>query len=240
MLSKNEIKLITRLQQKKYRLRTGFFIVEGVKNVNECINAGMTIQNIYATDNYKAPEGSTPVQRLSDSDLHKISALTTPNEVLAIVEIPERQPIEDNGLIVALDGVRDPGNLGTIIRLCDWFGVKSLVCSQDSVDCYNPKVVQATMGSIARVDIYYSDLEHFLSQTTLPLFFTTIQGDNLYKVPKPENAVIVMGSESHGIRQPLLNIRHQAITIPRRGDSTIESLNVATAAAITINEFCKF
>lgn len=240
MLSKNEIKFITSLQQKKYRMRSGFFPVEGVKVVNDCIQSSLKVQNIYATNNYKPPIDDLPIQRISEVALNKISTLKTPNEVLAIVEIPENKPIKENGIIIALDGVRDPGNLGTIIRLCDWFGVDTLICSHDTVDCYNPKVVQATMGSIVRVNILYLVLDDFFKTTNLPLYFMTLEGHNVYDIKPYKDAVIVLGSESHGIRATLHNIKHKAITIPcQNNHSSIDSLNVSIATAIVLSEFCK-
>lgn len=240
MLSKNEIKLITSLQQKKYRMRSGFFLAEGVKVVNECINSSLNIQNIYALDSYQLPKDNLPIQYITEQELKKISTLKTPNEVIAVVEIPEEQKINNKGVVMALDGVRDPGNLGTIIRLCDWFGVETLICSNDTVDCYNPKVIQATMGSIARVKIHYLELADFLKQSKMPVYYTTLNGDDIYKTELPKEAIIVMGSESHGIKEELLAIKHNSLTIPQKGEqSNIESLNVATAAAIVLNEFCR-
>lgn len=240
MLSKNEIKLITSLQQKKYRIRSGFFLAEGVKVVNECIQSSYNLQNIYALDSYQPPIENLPIQYITEKELKKISTLATPNEVIAIVEIPEDLPLVNKGVIMALDGVRDPGNLGTIIRLCDWFGIETLVCSKDTVDCYNPKVIQATMGSIVRVNIHYLELVDYLKNSKLPIYYTVLNGENIYQINLPKEAVIVMGSESHGIKKELLELKHHALTIPQKGQkSTIDSLNVATAAAIVINEFCK-
>ena len=137
---------------------------------------------------------------ISDDELKKISFLTTPNQALAIFEIPETQTvIQDNNLIVALDDVRDPGNLGTIIRLCDWFGIQDLVCSESTVDCYNSKVIQATMGSITRVNVSYVNLESFLKESNMEVFGAFMEGDNVYKTTLPNHGILVLGNEANGI-----------------------------------------
>jgi len=170
--------------------------------------------------------------------LKKISALTTPNTCLATFKIPAAVTFEEKGLIVALDDVRDPGNLGTIIRLCDWFGIKTLFCSEESVDVYNPKVVQATMGSISRVNVVYGNLEKLLSETKLPVYGTFMDGKNIYKETLPNEGIIVMGNEANGISKAVESLVSQRIAIPRFGDlQATESLNVATATAIILSEF---
>ena len=164
--------------------------------------------------------------------------MTTPNTCLAIFKIPKAVAYEQNGLILALDDVRDPGNLGTIIRLCDWFGIKTLFCSEESVDVYNPKVVQATMGSISRVNVVYGNLEQFLTAAKLPIFGTFMDGSIIYKEKLPTEGIIVMGNEANGISKPIENLVSKRITIPRFGDlQATESLNVATATAIILSEF---
>ena len=161
MVSKNQIKLITSLQQKKYRQIHQLFIAEGVKVIQELLNANFELNHLYETT--ALFENLPPDKKtlISESDLKKISCLSTPNNCLALFQIPSQQRSIENGLIVVLDDIRDPGNLGTIIRLCDWFGIEQLVCSEQTVDVYNPKVVQATMGSISRVNIFYLDLEKY-------------------------------------------------------------------------------
>lgn len=180
MLSKSQIKLITGLHQKKYRNKHGGFIAEGIKLVRELLNASYQLDQLYCTaavaDDFKA-FGPMVIE---ERDLKKISALKTPNNVLAVFKIPKHDEIRTNGLILALDKVRDPGNLGTIIRLCDWFGVAQLVCSEDTVDCYNPKVVQATMGSLARVPIAYTDLIAYLQQAECHVFGAFMDGKPVY------------------------------------------------------------
>lgn len=175
---------------------------------------------------------------ITESELKKISFLTTPNTALAVFEIPKPKKIQENSLIVALDAVRDPGNLGTIIRLCDWFGISDLVCSTETVDCFNPKVVQATMGSITRVNISYLDLNQFLSDTKLPVFGAFMEGANVYETTLINKGVLVMGNEANGISKTIEALINNKISIPRFGNiQATESLNVATATAILLSEF---
>ena len=158
--------------------------------------------------------------------------------MVAIFKMPKPKPIKEEKLILALDAVNDPGNLGTIIRLCDWFGIQELVCSQQTVDCYNTKVVQATMGSLTRVNINYVDLPEFLLQTQLAVFGTYMDGDNIYNSALPESGVLVMGNEANGISDTVSKIVTSRLAIPRFGDlKSTESLNVATATAILLSEF---
>lgn len=236
MLSKSQIKLITSLKQKKYRQQHGFFVVEGVKTIKELLQSHLVLHALYTTEPFNIDAKNEVL--ISETDLKRISFLTTPNTALAIFEIPQPQPIEKKGLIVALDAVRDPGNLGTIIRLCDWFGVKDLVCSNETVDCFNPKVVQATMGSITRVAINYIDLADFLKSTNLPIFGAFMEGENVYTKRLPENGILVMGNEANGISKEVEAMITDKIAIPRFGDlQATESLNVSTATAILLSEF---
>ena len=157
---------------------------------------------------------------------------------MAVFKIPKAKEMVEKGLIVALDDVRDPGNLGTIIRLCDWFGIETLFCSEESVDIYNPKVVQATMGSISRVNVVYGNLETFLSQTKLPVFGTFMDGKNIYQEELPKEGIIIMGNEANGISTSVEKLVSERIAIPRFGNLQVtESLNVATATAIILSEF---
>ncbi|MFI0428239.1 TrmH family RNA methyltransferase [Mariniflexile sp. HMF6888] len=236
MLSKNQIKLITSLRQKKYRQQHGFFVVEGVKTIKELLQSHLVLHALYTTEPFNIDAKNEVL--ISETDLKRISFLTTPNTALAIFEIPQPKTIEKKGLIVALDAVRDPGNLGTIIRLCDWFGVKNLVCSKETVDCFNPKVIQATMGSITRVAINYIDLVDFLKSTNLPVFGAFMEGENVYTKQLPENGILVMGNEANGVSKEVEAIITNKIAIPRFGDlQATESLNVATATAILLSEF---
>jgi RNA methyltransferase, TrmH family len=236
LISNNEIKLITSLQQKKYRIKHGLFVAEGEKLIRDLIGSGMKMHSFFATQ-VVAEFKVSPIL-ISQNDLRKISSLKNSNGWLAVFEIPQSAAVEQHDLILALDAVRDPGNLGTIIRLCDWFGISYLICSEDTVDCFNPKVVQATMGSIARVGIQYLSLESFLKESSLPIYGAVLNGANLYDLPLPDAAILVMGSEAHGISENISNYITHKITIPQFGTGgKAESLNVATATAILLSEF---
>lgn len=234
MISKNQIKSITRLKQKKYRQQEGLFIAEGVKVIREFLDSSFSLVDLFTTEIFNVDNETL----ITAVELKKISCLTTPNTALAIFKIPISKAEIGNELIVALDAVRDPGNLGTIIRLCDWFGVKNLVCSSETVDCYNPKVVQATMGSLKRVNITYTDLDLFLKETTLPVFGAFMDGQNVYQSNLPKAGVLILGNEANGISKTIEASVTDKISIPRFGDlQATESLNVATAGAILLSEF---
>ncbi|PQV51156.1 TrmH family RNA methyltransferase [Jejuia pallidilutea] len=236
MLSKNQIKFINRLGQKKFRFKDGCFVVEGIKTINELLQSHFELYQLYTTESFNIDAKTENL--ISDSDLKRISFLKTPNTALAVFKIPKPKPIGFENLILALDDVRDPGNLGTIIRLCDWFGVKDLVCSKQTVDCYNPKVLQATMGSISRVNINYVDLDLFLEQSQLPVFGAFMNGENVYKTVLPKKGILVMGNEANGISKTIAERVTARVAIPRFGDlQATESLNVATATAVLLSEF---
>jgi len=238
MVSKNQIKLITSLQQKKFRQAHELFFAEGAKVIAELIDSDFELSHLYETADVFPDVLSSVKTRISESELKKISALSTPNNCLAVFRISKPEPIFENGLIVALDHIRDPGNLGTILRLCDWFGVTQLLCSKETVDLYNPKVVQATMGSITRVKVHYIDLVAFLEKTKLPVFGTFMDGKNIYSEKLPQEGIIVMGNEANGISNAIEKIVGNRIAIPRFGTiQQTESLNVATATAIVLSEF---
>jgi TrmH family RNA methyltransferase len=238
MVSKNQIKLITSLQQKKYRFSNQLFFAEGIKVIQELVESNFELDHLYTTQNDFEKVSNDQKTIITESDLKKISALATPNTCLAVFKIPAEKKIIESGLIIALDSIRDPGNLGTILRLCDWFGINQLVCSKETVDIYNPKVVQATMGSIARVNVNYIDLENFVSQTKLPVFGTFMDGSNIYKTELPQEGIIIMGNEANGISTELEKLAKNRLTIPRFGTlQKTESLNVATATAIILSEF---
>ena len=236
-LSKNQLKTITSLNQKKYRSAHQLFVAEGTKIVDEFLNSNFELAQLFCVDNaiYKNLE---KVTEISEIELKKISTLVTPNNVLALFKIPATLPSLKSGLIVALDEINDPGNLGAIIRLCDWFGVDQLICSTNTVNCYNQKVVQSSMGSLARVSIIYTDLETYIQNSPLPKYAAVMDGENVYKTKLPEEAVLVMGNEANGIRESILKLISKTISIPRFGAlKQTESLNAATAAAILLSEF---
>ena len=239
MLTKNQIKLIKSLSQKKFRNQHQMFVVEGIKGVQELIDSKFELLNLYTTSNdFDIDEKKLNI--ISDSDLKKISNLTTPNTALALFKIPSTEAIDHSKLIVALDDVRDPGNLGTIIRLCDWFGIEHLVCSESTVDCYNPKVVQATMGSLTRVSIHYLTLEKFLETSSVPKFGAFMDGASVYNHILPTNGILILGNEANGISGSIEVLIDKKISIPKFGEiQKTESLNVATATAILLSEFCR-
>jgi TrmH family RNA methyltransferase len=238
MVSKNQIKLITSLQQKKFRQIHQLFIAEGVKVIQELLQSNFVLEHLYVTQNIFETISSDKKTQISDQDLKRISCLSTPNNCLALFQIPEQKPRNDKGLIVALDDIRDPGNLGTIVRLCDWYGIDQMVCSEQTVDVYNPKVVQATMGSISRVSVAYLDLEKYLKRTSTPVFGTFMDGKNVYKENLPQEGILVLGNEANGISEKIEKLVSDRLAIPRFGDlQQTESLNVATATAIFLSEF---
>ncbi|MFI2743277.1 TrmH family RNA methyltransferase [Zhouia sp. PK063] len=238
MVSKSELKLITSLQQKKYRNKYQLFVVEGIKGVQEILNSSFTLHKLFCTENHLFDVKPEHFQLISEKDLQKMSSLSSPNKVLAVFKIPHEKNINLNGLTIALDDVRDPGNLGTIIRLCDWFGIENLICSDATVDCYNPKVVQATMGSLTRVNIMYTHLVSFLQKQNTSIFIADMNGENVYHTALPQEAILVMGNEANGISDEIFKCATHKISIPRFGEvQQTESLNVATATAILVSEF---
>ena len=236
MVSNSQTKTITSLGQKKYRDKLKLFVAEGPKVIQEFRQMGLVCKWFFSID--PSTISSKYHFLVSEAELRKLSFLRTPNTALAVFEIPEGKAYQDSGLVVVLDSVRDPGNLGTIIRLCDWFGVRQLVCSEDTVDCYNPKVVQASMGSLARVQVHYRDLIQFLDATKLPVYGGFMEGKNAYSEALPTDAILVMGNESNGISEEIAQKTSLKLTIPRFGDGQkTESLNGATATAILLSEF---
>ncbi len=236
MISNSQSRLITSLGQKKYRQRAGLFVAEGPKVIQELLGEGLRMKWLFTSQPSQVSSGSHFL--ISEAELKKISFLKTANSSLAVFEIPDTVSYTDSGLVVVLDALRDPGNLGTIIRLCDWFGVRQLICSEDTADCYNPKVVQASMGSLARVEIQYLRLSDFLDSTKLPIYGGFMDGKSIYSEPFPENAILVLGNEANGISEEIAERITIRVSIPRFGATQkTESLNVATATAILLNEF---
>jgi TrmH family RNA methyltransferase len=243
LVSKSQLKLITSLQQKKYRDKTGLFVAEGPKVIAEFIKEGVALDTFFTieSEDRVASLGSdilNKYQQVSSIELQKMSFLKTANTSLAVFNIPKTKGEGGNGLIVALDAVRDPGNLGTIIRLCDWFDVSQLICSEDTTDCFNPKVVQATMGSLARIDIRYVNLSEYVKNSSLPVYGGVMDGSSVYQSTLPTEAIIVLGNEANGISEEIQKQINHPITIPQFGlKKDTESLNVATAAAVLLSEF---
>ena len=238
MVSKNQIKLITSLQHKKYRAEHRLFIAEGVKVIQELLASNFVLEHLFETEAIFEQVSISQKTAIKEPDMKRISALSSPSSCLAIFKIPQATEIDTKGLTVALDDIRDPGNLGTIIRLCDWFGVTQLLCSQETVDVYNPKVIQATMGSITRVKVNYVYLNDYVLQSPLPVFGTFMDGKNLYREVLPKEAILILGNEANGISAELEKSIKNRIAIPRFGNiQKTESLNVATATAIFLSEF---
>jgi TrmH family RNA methyltransferase len=236
-MTKAEIKQLKQLQQKKYRKQQQAFVVEGWKSIREFINSGFEFFKIYAvTPDETLPE-TLPVEFITDKQLQQISFLQHPKDALAIFKMKPDNDMIQEGLILALDDLQDPGNLGTIIRTADWFGFRQIICSMDTVDCYNPKVVQATMGSLANVKIIYTDLQRFLKDTKLPIFGTFLEGKNIYKINLPNQAIVVIGNEGNGIKPQTSSLIQHKITIPKHPEALAESLNASVAAAVVMNEF---
>jgi TrmH family RNA methyltransferase len=240
MLVKQKVKYIHTLGQKKFRQQDKVFIAEGPKLLKEILETQPAMINeIFAlkewVDENKKIPGTVSVTEISQAELEKISQLTTPNKVLAVVKQfePAKKIMAKGKITLALDGIQDPGNLGTIIRIADWFGVEQIVCSKDSADIYNPKVVQATMGSIARVNFFYTDLEEWLSkQKDLRIYATMLEGQDITGMKKINEGIIVFGNESKGISDEILQLANVRITIPKKGKA--ESLNAAVAAGIVL------
>jgi len=237
-ISKNQIKLITSLSQKKYRQKHKLFIAEGVKVVGEFLASSFELETLFCLDGLESEVSDQKIVRISENDLKKISSLKTPNKMLGLFRIPTQKPQKNSNLIMALDAVNDPGNLGTIIRLCDWFGVDQIICSNDTVDSFNQKVVQASMGSLTRVSIHYLDLANYLTNTNLPAFIADMNGVNVYNTQLPKEGILVMGNEANGVCEEIKQLVTTKIAIPRFGAiQETESLNVATASAILLSEF---
>ena len=240
MLSKNQVKLIQKLQQKKYRNELNLFIVEGKKSIVEFLQAGYRLELLIATEVFATVLNGQPITLVSKEELRKVSSLKNPDEGLAIFHQRQHKGILQEGVILALDNVQDPGNLGTLIRLCDWFGIETLICNSQTVDCYNPKVVQASMGSLTRVAVHYVDLAGFLATCALPLYAMDLDGENLYTTEFPEDCVLILGNEANGISPEVRALADGIITIPRFGKlQQTESLNVAMAGAIVVSQVRK-
>lgn len=239
MLSKNEVKYIQTLGHKKQRDLEKVFIAEGPKLITELLDSDFTVQKIFATAQWITinPGVSAPVYEILEHELERISGLKTPNQVLAIVtQITQKEPpLLTNNITLYLDGIQDPGNMGTIIRTCDWFGLTQIVCSKDCVEIYNPKVVQATMGSIARVNFWEMNIEELLAGKDLPVYGAMLQGESVFAMKGVKEGVLIMGNEGSGIRNEIQSYINHPVTIPKIGGA--ESLNVAMATGIILGCF---
>jgi len=243
MLSKRKLKFFKSLQIKKYRQQSRNFLVEGAKGVEEALNSDFEVDYLAITESFKKEledknillKGEVDV--VTERELKAAGTFDSNNAGLAILKMPDQTAVPQalSGVTLMLDDVRDPGNLGTIIRMADWYGVEQIICSKQTADLYNPKVINATMGSFTRVSVYYADLEDFLNTKSLPVFGTLLSGDSIYTTGLKSDAIILMGNESKGISDQLMRFIDHPIKIPSRGGA--ESLNVAIATAITLDNF---
>jgi TrmH family RNA methyltransferase len=245
MLSKSQINLLKSLQHKKFRREHGSFLVEGYKSISEFLNSAYQIEAIYHTIVFspKVLKLSQKINlcEISVTELEKITSLKTPQEIIAQVKIPQWPALQHEQLkgkfSLVLDDIQDPGNLGTIIRIADWFGIENIICSNDTVDAYNPKVVQACMGSLARVKVHYVNLADLLAGVELPVFGALLNGDNIYDTDFGNEGLVIMGNEGNGISPEIQKSVNKAVTIPRIGKA--ESLNVAIATALFCSEITR-
>ncbi|MBY0480776.1 MAG: RNA methyltransferase [Chitinophagaceae bacterium] len=239
MLSKNELKYIQSLCQKKQRLQEGLFLAEGPKLAKEILSSDYRIEKLYATAEWLAENPiNVDTTTVTEIELAKMSSLQTPNEVMLVCRqrIIKEEPDFKNTLSLVLDGLQDPGNLGTIIRIADWFGVKQIVASEDTVEFYNPKVIQSTMGSFIRVKCWYRNLPELLATTQVPVYGALLNGRSINKTKALKEGILVIGNESKGIREAVMPFITEAITIPRIGKA--ESLNAAVATGILLSHLC--
>ncbi len=238
MLSKSQISFIKSLHQKKYRKENGIFIIEGIKSIEEFILSNYQVHSIYYLTQYQSLLTALPANiklfEVNNAELDKISTLQTPQGILALVHIPKPEVLSiaslKNAFTLVLDGVQDPGNMGTIIRTADWFGFKQIICSNNCVEVYNPKTVQATMGSLCRVSIFYEDLNLVLKDIEIPIFGAVLDGKSMYKTDWGKEGLVILGNEGQGITPEVMKLINNPVTIPRTGSA--ESLNVAISAAI--------
>ena len=246
MLLKSQVKYIQSLRDKKFRDLDRVFVAEGPKIVGEFLDAGHPVpQSIFATTDWISAQGkrlaavkAAELFTVSDAELGRLSSLSTPNQVLGIFLQPEPKIFQPGRLSLALDNIQDPGNLGTIIRIADWFAVDQIICSESGADAFNSKVIQASMGSICRVGVSYRNLEEFFQQPECPeVYAAVLDGINLFDATPVREAVILIGNESKGISTELLALADHRISIPRRGKA--ESLNAAIAAGIILAQFTR-
>ena len=245
MITKNTVKQVASLRQQKFRNELGLFVVEGRKMTEELLHSDFETEALYATEAFLTnnPSDFAQAESVSETQMQQMSGQDTPPGILAVVKIPQGSQLSYNSrFILALDGIANPGNMGTIIRTAEWFGIRDIVCSMDSVEIWNPKVVQATMGSLFRMNILRTDLPAFLEEKKKQgkaIYGALLDGQNLFEMNGKNDGIIVIGSESHGIREMVLPYITHPVTIPRIGDSATESLNAAIAAAVIMAEMTR-
>ena len=246
-ISKSEVKLINALKTSHGRKKHGVFLVEGPKMIEELLQSNYDLKLLIATDEWYDENKELVKPHLSrvvkSKDLERVSQLSTANQVLAVVHSPidTELNLPKDELILVLDTIQDPGNLGTIIRTADWFGINTILCSKETTDAYSPKVVQSSMGSVFRKNIYYTDLTKVLSANPhqLPIYGSLLQGENIYKLTLKKKGFIVIGNESKGISTEIQKLITQAIYIPQANNSKAESLNASIASGIILSIFSK-
>ncbi len=225
------------MDKKKFRQKYNLFLVEGNKIICELFNSKFKIKEIFSTDPQKLDRPDAPVTHISENELKKISMLQHPKDSVALCYLNPQEKFEDQNIQLVLDGIQDPGNLGTIIRLADWFGIEQIICSEDTVDVYNPKVIMATMGSFTRVNVVYTNLKEYLSETQNINIGTDMEGENIYSFERPEKINLILGNEGNGMRQETEELIQKSVMIPRFGKSqSTESLNVSMAAGIILGQ----
>ena len=240
MISKNQIKYIRGLSLKKNRIKEECFIVEGEKCLAELLNSSFEIVELFALKDWIDENKAVfdKIQAISFKELERISNLKSPNKVFAVVKMKEQKIIQQKSTVtLVLDDINDPGNLGTIIRMCDWFGVKQIICSKNTVDIYNLKVVQSTMGSLFRTHVIYTDLIKYLAKITTPVYGAYMDGENVKDIESNQKAHLVMGNEANGISEKIEKHISKRVAIKNMGGNA-ESLNVAVATSILLHEFC--
>ncbi len=238
MLSKTQIKYIRSLTQQKYRKEHQAFIAEGDKIAKEWLMSDQVIEFVVATDDWLAQNhelvnkhSKATIINIKSTELDRVTALKTPNQVLLVVKIPDVQTVlPKDGWVIGLSTIQDPGNMGTIIRIADWFGVKNIVCSADCVDQYNPKVIQSAMGGHLRVQVHVQELPTFLESTDLSVYAATLGGENIHKISAGNKGIILIGNESKGLSDELIALASHQVTIPKGGGA--ESLNAAVSTGI--------
>ncbi len=233
MVGKNQIRFLKSLGLKKNRVKYNKIIVEGTKTIKEFIDSKYKLDQLYSLDSKKINNFKPEI--ITKSQLKSISSQKTPYGTLAVFNIADNS-IQDSSFYVVLDNISDPGNLGTIIRTCEWFGINQIICSNSSVDCYNPKVIQSSMGSLSRVNVIYTEICEFLKSKNLPIYAADLKGEQLKKSKISDKCIWVFGSESHGISEKIKKLVDISFTIPKYNENVkTESLNLSTSLAIILS-----
>ena len=232
MITSSELKHIKKLGRKKYRNLHSHFVVEGDKVFNDFFDSNIPMFKSYSTKKIKGENAKI----VTNKCMKRMTFLKNPSNVLGIFSIPKKKKAPVDEKVLVLDNVSDPGNLGSLIRLSDWFGFKNVVCSKKTVDCYNPKVVQSSMGSLARINIFYEDLKFYLSKVSIPVYGTFLNGELINEVTFPNEFVLIFGNESNGISKSISKFVSHKITIAKGSKSVVDSLNITSATAIIMNE----